>query len=137
MLVIPESCFPYSGVWIGGIKDGDNHYHYRSQISATLDHIFLMSYIENDDMTDTMREFNLVFCPTACVGLSRIDRTRRAQMRRVKMIAQPDLMRPYVFMDIRASDVALSNLINYSERIPAEFIPDITKYYDTCRKHFT
>ena len=58
-------------------------------------------------------------------------------MRRVKMIAQPDLMRPYVFMDIRASDVALSNLINYSERIPAEFIPDITKYYDTCRKHFT
>jgi hypothetical protein len=53
-----------------------------------------------------------VFCPKACVGLSRIDRTRRAQMRRVKMIAQPDLMRPYVFMDIRASDVALSNLIN-------------------------
>ena len=63
-------------------------------------------------MTETMREFNLVFCPNACVGLSRINRTRRAQMRRVKMIAQPDLMRHYVFMDIGASDVALSNLIN-------------------------
>jgi len=63
-------------------------------------------------MIDTRREFNLVFCPNACVELLRIDKTRRAQMRRVKMIAQPDLMRHYVFMDIGASDVALSNLIN-------------------------
>jgi hypothetical protein len=106
-LVIPESCFPYSGVWIGGIKDGDNYYHYRSH------DIFLKWYIENDDMTDTRREFNLVFCPNACVELSRIDGTRRAQIQRMKMIAQPDLMRHYVFMDIRASDVALSNLINH------------------------
>jgi hypothetical protein len=135
-LVIPESCFPYSGVWIGGIKDDVNYYHYRSQISATLDDIFLRSYIENDDMTDTRREFNLVFCLNVCVKLSRIGRTRRAEMRRVKMIAQPDLMRHYVFMDIRASDVALSNF-NYSERIPAEFIPVITKYCGTCMKHFT
>jgi hypothetical protein len=54
-----------------------------------------------------------VFCPNACVELSRIDGTRRAQIQRMKMIAQPDLMRHYVFMDIRASDVALSNLINH------------------------
>ena len=79
-LVIPESSFPYSGVWISGIKDSDNYFHYRSQISATLDDIFLRSHIENDDMTDTTMEFNLVFCPNACVELSRIDRTRRAQM---------------------------------------------------------
>ena len=49
-LVIPESCFPPSGNWIGGFKDGDNNYHYRNQISVILvilDYIFLRAYIEN------------------------------------------------------------------------------------------
>lgn len=71
------------------------------------------------------------------VELSRLDRTQGAQVGFVELIAQPDLMRHYVFMDVRASDVALFNTMKYYERLPADFISVITKYCDICRKHFT
>lgn len=167
-LIVPESCFPYSGDWIGGFKDGDNNYHYRSQIGTTLDHIFLRAYIENDDMTDRKREFNLVFCPNdpdpkvkelvrvmafsgqeivsllligpyrhgANAELLKLDRKCGVHMLCRKAIAQPDLMRHYVSMNVRASDVAFSKTIEYYQSIPADFIPVITKYCDICRKHF-
>jgi hypothetical protein len=76
------------------------------------------------------------YCYDARIVFSRLDRTRGAQMRCVKMIAQPDLMRHYIFMDVRASEVSLFNTMRYYERIPADFIPLITEYCDTCRKHF-
>ena len=127
-------------------------------------------------MTDTRREFNLIFCPNdpnpkvkelvrlmAFYGQEwfngilwsdsyascdraifvwckcrtiEADRKQGAQKRYEKVMTQPDLMRHYVFMDVRASDVAFSNTIKYYQRIPVEYIRVITKYCDTCRKHF-
>ncbi len=76
------------------------------------------------------------YCHDARVVFSKLDRMWGAQIRCVKMIAQPDLMRHYLFMDLGASDIAVFKTGKYYLRIPAEYIPIITEYSDTCRKNF-
>jgi hypothetical protein len=77
------------------------------------------------------------YCYNSRLEMSRLDRTLGAQIGAVKMVAWPDLMRHYVFMDFRVSDVVLGNLIKFHERIPANIIRIVTRYCDTCSKHFT
>jgi hypothetical protein len=57
---IPESCFPFTGY---DVDEFENNYNWHSQVSVTLDHIFLRLWIEDNYNIDTRKEFNLVFCP--------------------------------------------------------------------------
>jgi hypothetical protein len=68
--------------------------------------------------------------------LRKLSRSAGAQTEFVGRIANPDLMRHYVFMDIRASYLSYHNVIKWFVPIPAEYISVIIKYCDTCRKHF-
>ena len=90
-LIIPESCFPFSGYCIDGIKNCDNGYHYEVRFSSILDHIFLRAYIENDCMTDK-RVFNLIFCPNEpnpkVKELVRLMAFSRQELARILVIGQ-------------------------------------------------
>ena len=66
----------------------------------------------------------------------KFSRSTSAQTELVGRIANPDLMRHYVFMDIRASDLSYHNVIKSLDSIPSEYISVIIKYCDTCGKHF-
>jgi hypothetical protein len=58
--IIPEGCFPFTGY---DVNEFENDYDWHSQISVTLDHIFLRLWIEDNYNIDSRKEFNLVFCP--------------------------------------------------------------------------
>jgi hypothetical protein len=73
---------------------------------------------------------------TRGLNLRRFTKSAGAQTELVGRIANPDLMRHYIFIDIRASDLSYHNVIKWFEPISADFIPVITKDCDTCRKHF-
>ena len=166
--IIPESCFPFTGY---DVDEFENNYNWHSQISVTLDHVFLRLWIEDNYNIDSRKEFNLVFCPndpnrkvkefiktmaysgqqflriyligqykydvtTKGLDLRRISKSAGVQTELVGRFANPDLMRHYVFMDIRASDVSYYENLKWFKSISADLVQVILKYCDTCREHF-
>jgi hypothetical protein len=73
---------------------------------------------------------------TRGLKLRKLSRSARTQTELVGRIANPDLMRHYMFMDIRASDLSYHNVIKSLEHIPSDYISVLIKYCDTCGKHF-
>jgi hypothetical protein len=73
---------------------------------------------------------------TRGLKLRKLSRSAGTQTELVGRIANPDLMRHYMFMDIRASDLSYHNVIKSLEHIPSEYISVLIKYCDTCGKHF-
>jgi hypothetical protein len=166
--IIPESCFPFTGY---DVDEFENNYNWQSEISVTLDHIFLRLWIEDNYNIDTRKEFNLVFCPndpnrkvkqfiktmaysgqqflrilligqykyevtTKGLDLRRISKSAGVQTELVGRFANPDLMRHYVFIDIRASDVSNYQSLKWFKSIPTDYVQVILEYCDTCREHF-
>jgi len=72
---------------------------------------------------------------TKGLELKRFNKSAGVQTEIVGRLANPDLMRHYVFMDIRASDVSYHESLKWFESIPADFIQVILEYCDICRKH--
>jgi hypothetical protein len=73
---------------------------------------------------------------TRGLKIRKFNKSASAQTELVGRIANPDLMRHYVFLDISTSDLSYHNVIKWSEPVLSEYIQVITKYCDTCRKHF-
>lgn len=73
---------------------------------------------------------------TRGLRLRRFSKSAGAQTELVGRIAEPDLMRHYMFVDIRASDLSYFSVMKWFETIPAEYIEVISEFCDRCRKHF-
>jgi hypothetical protein len=73
---------------------------------------------------------------TKGLELRRFNKSAGVQTEVVGRIANPDLMRHYVFMDIRASDVSDCESLKWFKSIPAHFVHVMLEYCDICRKHF-
>jgi hypothetical protein len=73
---------------------------------------------------------------TKGLDFRRISKSAGVQTKLVGRFANPDLMRHYVFMDIRASDVSNYESLKWFKSTPADFVHVMLDYCDTCRKHF-
>lgn len=69
---------------------------------------------------------------TRGLKLRKFSRSASVQTEFVGRIANPDLMRHYAFIDIRASDLSYHNVIKSLEHIPSDYISVLIKYCDTC-----
>lgn len=137
-----------------------------SKVTINSRHIFLRLRVENEDMTDVEKKFNLVLCPNdqkvidlikmmsysgldilefLFIGPYRynfdaqildLDSLKKVQFMRVKMREQPDLLRHWLVAGIRTSEVTLHNAIKPHELYTAESFKVISKYCNIRRDHF-
>ena len=73
---------------------------------------------------------------TRGLDLRRFSKSAGVQTELVGRFANPDLMRHYAYMDIRASDVSDYESLKWFKSIPADFVHVILEYCDACREHF-
>ena len=165
-LIIPENCFPFTGYgcevnnnyrWRSQVSTILGHVFLRIRIENEFDvdsrQEFNLVFCLNDPspkvrvLVDSMAYSGQETLRFLMIGQYKYDVSTRglkfrkfsrssAQTELVGRIANPDLMRHYVFMDIRASDLSYQNVIKSLDSIPSEYISVIIKYCDTCGKHF-
>jgi len=165
-LIIPENCFPFTGYgcevnnnyrWRSQVSTILGHVFLRIRIENEFDvdsrQEFNLVFCLNDPspkvrvLVDSMAYSGQETLRFLMIGQYKYDVSTRglkfrkfsrssAQTELVGRIANPDLMRHYVFMDIRASDLSYHNVIKSLDSIPSEYISVIIKYCDTCGKHF-